>query len=548
MQRFIEHFDGKSFDLIVVGGGITGAAVAYDAALRGLSVALLEKEDFGHATSAATSKLIHGGLRYLANFEWAIVRESLRERRILGNIAPNLVYPLPVMLTCYNEDKANHFRVLKAAMILYDLLSLDKGLTWDKSKQIPLHRTISAATACKLEPVVRKKGLKGAHIYYDCASLNPDRLTLAFIKSAVRHGARVANYAKVTQCLFSGKDVTGVKVQDLINGKTHRINGTLTINCGGPWADEVLGFSMRGEKPKEMIRSEGIHLITRKLTHTHMVAYGKVDNSGFFMVPWRGHTLIGLTDKPYTGHPDQYKVTRESVLDLLQKVNNYLEKTDQLCVDDILFVYGGLRPLVGDAGNQDTRKMSRKYEIYDSADQGIGGFITVEGGKYTTSRNLAQHLLSIAEKKLAKTIAPCRTHRQHLAGCEIKNLPAFLTTAKARFRQHSAVNETTIDSLVRLYGTEYEKVIEMAEKDPALLAPINADGEILAQVVYALKMEMAQTLSDIVFRRTGIGTLGNPGRELIEKIGDMAATYLGWDKTYLAREVATTMKAFEIPT
>lgn len=547
MQRFIEHFDGKSFDLIVVGGGITGATVAYDAALRGLSVALLEKEDFGHATSAATSKLIHGGLRYLANFEWRIVRESLRERRILENIAPNLVYPLPVMLTCYNEDKANHFRVLKAAMILYDLLSLDKGFTWDKSKKIPLHRTISASTARKLEPVIRKESLKGAHIYYDCASLSPDRLTLAFIKSAVRHGACVANYTKVTQCLFKGKDVTGVKVQDLVNGKSYDIKGALTINCGGPWADELLGFSVRGKKPKEMIRSEGIHLITRKLTRAHMVAYGKVDNSGFFMVPWRGHTLIGLTDKPYTDHPDQYKVTRESVVDLLQKVNNYLEKADRLRVEDILFVYGGIRPLVGDPENKDTRKMSRKYEIYDSADQSIGGFITVEGGKYTTSRNLARHLLQVAEKKLGKTIAPCRTHRQHLAGCEIKDLPAFLTTAKARFRQHPVLDETTIDSLVRLYGTEYEKVIEIAGEDPVLLVPINADGEILAQVAYALKMEMARTLSDIVFRRTGIGTLGNPGRKLIEQIGAMAAAHLSWDDTHLAREISTTMKVFEIP-
>ncbi|MFO7559311.1 MAG: glycerol-3-phosphate dehydrogenase/oxidase [Desulfobacterales bacterium] len=544
MERFIENYTGKKFDLIIIGGGITGAAVAYDAASRGLSVALVEKQDFGCATSSATSKLIHGGLRYLANGEFDIVRESLRERRILSNIAPNLVYPSPVMLTCYNTHRINSYWNLKIGMILYDLMSFDKGFTWDKSKKIPSHRTISAENAVRLEPVVRKEGLKGVHIYHDCISLCPERLTLAFIKSAVRQGAGVSNYAKVEGLLFSERNViSGVKVKNLLSGETVEIKGKLVVNCGGPWADKIRGLASDKAGKNLIVRSEGIHMITGKLTRDHIVTYGKSSKIGFFMLPWRGHTLIGLTDKHYAGDPDEYKVTRESILELLDTVNEYLGEEKKLKYEDILFTYGGLRPLVGDT-SQDTRKMSRKYEIYDNTDEGIQGIITVEGGKYTTSRNLAEQVMKLVEKKLKKKPGRCITHKQHLAGCEINELPAFLESIK---QKNPDIDEKTIDWLGRLYGTEYHHVIEMAGEDNTLLASINPDGEILAQVVYALKKEMARTLKDIVFRRTGIGTLGNPGRGLIQKVADIAAEYLGWDEEKKAEEIAGTIQLFTLP-
>ncbi len=544
MERFIEAYSGDVFDLIIVGGGITGAAVAYDAASRGLSVALVEKQDFGWATSSATSKLIHGGLRYLANLEFDIVRESLRERRTLANIAPNLAYPMPGMLTCYNEDTTNNFWVLKVAMVLYDLLSFDKGWTWDKSKKIPSHKTISAKKAIELEPIVEKERLKGAHIYYDCLSLYPERLTLAFIKSAMRQGAKVSNYAKAEGFIFSGRDeISGVKVKNLLSGEYVELKGKLTINCGGPWADEILGLISHKAKEKSIIRSEGIHIITRKLTNDHMVAYSRSNDTGFFMLPWRGHTLIGLTDKQYTGDPDNYKVTKESILELLHNVNAYFNADKKLKVDDILYAYGGLRPLIGEAG-QNTKKMSRKYEIYDNADEGVKGMITVEGGKYTTSRNLAEQVIKLIGKKIERDLGKCLTHKQYLASCDIRNLPAFLDEIK---QKNPDLNEKTIDWLGRLYGTDYHRVIEAAENDTALLEPINSDGEILAQVLYAIKMEMAKTLKDIVFRRTGIGTLGNPGETLLNKVADIAADNLGWAPERRRKEISGTMQALKLP-
>jgi len=544
MERFIEKYSGERFDLIVIGGGITGATVAYDAASRGLSVALVEKKDFGCATSSATSKLIHGGLRYLANLEFDIVRESLRERRILSNIAPNLVYPSPVMLTCYNTNRINSYWNLKIGMVLYDLMSFDKSFTWDKSKKIPFHRTISAEQAAELEPVVKKEGLKGAHIYHDCISLCPERLTLAFIQSAVQKGARVSNYAKAEKFIFTnGNVIDGVKVKNLLSGECVDIKGKLMINCGGPWADEILGLASEKERKKSIVRSEGIHIVTRKLTRNHIVTYGKTSKVGFFMLHWRWHTLIGLTDKLYAGDPDDYRVTRESILELLGTVNEYLGEGKKLRYEDILYTYGGLRPLVGDA-SQDTRHMSRKYEIYDNAVEGIEGMITVEGGKYTTSRNLAEQVLKTVEKKLKKNLGNCVTHKQHLAGCEIHNFPVFLEEIQ---KMNPGINEKTMDCLGRLYGTEYQHVLEMAGNDKMLLSPVNPDGEILAQVVYAIQKEMAKTLKDIVFRRTGIGTLGNPGKELIQKVADIASEYLGWDQERKAKEISGTLQAFELP-
>ncbi len=544
MKRFIENYSGEMFDIIIIGGGITGAAVAYDAASRGLSVALVEKQDFGCATSSATSKLIHGGLRYLANLEFDIVRESLCERKTLSNIAPNLAYPMPVMLTGYNEDLTNNYWVLKVAMIVYDLLSFDKGFTWDKSKKIPSHKTISAKKAMGLEPIVREDGLKGAHIYYDCGSLYPERLTLAFIKSAVQQGAKVSNYAKAEGFIFSGKnEISGVKVKNLLSNEYIELKGKLTINCGGPWADEILGFTSDKARKKAIVRSEGIHIITKKLTNDHVVTYSGPNNTGFFMLPWRGHTLIGLTDKQYTGDLDAYKVTKESILELLDNVNAYLGEKKKLKYEDILYTYGGLRPLVGDE-SQDTKKMSRKYEIYDNADEGIQGMITVEGGKYTTSRNLAEHVIKLVGKKMKKDLGKCDTHKQYLAGCEIKDLPAYLDEIK---KKHPDIGEKTIDWLGRLYGTEYQRVIEMAENDSTLLTPVNPDGEILAQVIYAIKMEMAKNLHDIVFRRTGIGTLGDPGEKLIKKVADIAAESLGWDEERKEKEILVTMQALMVP-
>jgi glycerol-3-phosphate dehydrogenase len=541
MIRFIENHSDKTYDLIVIGGGISGAAVAYEAASQGYSVALVEKGDFGGATSSATSKLIHGGLRYLANFEYGLVRESLKERRTLENIAPNFVYPMPFLVPLYKTLMRSKW-LLEPGMIIYDLLSYDKGFTWDRSKKLPLHHSLSRRKTLEMEPVVNGENLTGSILYYDCANLMPERLTLAFIKSAVKHGAEVANYAKVEDFIREEGRILGVVVRDLLTGITSTMHGRLTINCGGPWADLLLGVARGNPGSQQIRRSEGIHLITRRLTQHFAVGGLTPSGRSCNLIPWRGHTLIGTTDREYTGDPDEYQVTRAKVEEFIGEVNDAFGKPDMIQYSDIRYVYGGLRPLIDDQ-TKDVYKTSRRYEVFDHEQEGMPGLVTVEGGKYTTSRNLAENVLKTVNRIFSQP-SKSVTARKHLAGCEITDLEAFLAQAKSTYADFPA---PTIDFLARIYGTELPAVMEIARSDKQYTFDLDAEGEMPAQVVYAIREEMACTLLDILVRRTGLGTLGNPGTTALETIARIAARELKWDQRRIDQELETANKALCVP-
>jgi len=542
MKRFIENHSGKTYDIVVIGGGITGAAVAYEAASRGLSVALVEKGDFGGATSAATSKMIHGGLRYLANGEFGVVRESLRERRIMENIAPNFVYPLPFLVPLYKSVK-NVKRIMRIGMFLYDLLSYDKGFTWDKAKKLPSHRMLSVEDTLALEKVVNPDGLVGGIAFNDCESIIPERLTLAFIKSAVKHGADVSNYAKVEDFLREPGKIKGVVVRDLLGNKTVNLQGRITINCGGPWADLILDVASGKQAPQHVRRSEGIHIVTSKLVDKYVVGVLTPSGQRCNIMPWRGHSLIGTTDKEYKGDPDDYRVTRQSIEDFISEVNGGFGQPDMVKYQDITYVYGGLRPLIEDQ-TRDVYRTSRRYEIYDNGKDGLEGLISVEGGKYTTSRGLAENVLRAVMKKSGKPYKKSVTAGQYLAGCGIKDINAFVASARAANRD---LPGAAVDYLSRIYGTEFNDVMGIARSDKKYATPLNTDGEMPAQVLYAVKNEMACTLTDILLRRTGIGTLGNPGREVMETVARAAAGELNWNTARTDLELDKATKALSVP-
>ncbi len=542
MIRFVESHDGRKFDIIIIGGGITGAAVAYDAASRGYTVALLEKNDFGGATSAATSKLIHGGLRYLNYLELGLVRESLRERRILENIAPNLVNPLSFMIPNYDTLMTNKW-VIKLAMIFYDVLSFDKTWTWDKIKRLPLHSTISKEKVLKLEPKVRRNKLTGASIYYDCQSIFPERLTLAFIKSAVSYGAMVSNYAYVNGFLYErGKRIAGVKVQDCINNKEIEIKGDLVVNCGGTWADLILNVAEKGESTNQLKRSEGIHIIIDRIANDHAVLCRTRKGRHFFILPWRNHSLIGTTDKEYSGDPDNYRVTGKSINEFLREINDTYGD-GKIRYSDIKYTYGGLRPLVDDQ-TEGTYKSSRKYEIYDNAKEGYEGIITVEGGKYTTSRNLASKVMKLIEKKTGRKPGKSVTAKTYLAGCDVPDLTGFLGDVR---QTNTDFDIKTLDYLGRNFGTEIGKILEIARSKKEFAKPLNSDGEILAEAVYAVREEMALKLTDVLLRRTGFGTLGHPGKDVLKKIADAVAKELGWSEARKKKEIGEAEERLKVP-
>jgi glycerol-3-phosphate dehydrogenase len=541
MERFIGKYKNGHFDLIIIGGGITGAALAYEAGTRGLKVALFEKNDFGAATSSATSKLIHGGLRYLKNLELGLVRESLRERRILSNIAPNFVYPIPFMMPSYRKFKRRKWLML-TAMVMYDMLSYDKGNTSDPTKSLPHFKSCSRSRTLKMEPCVMPQGMTGSTVYYDCQNIFPERLTLAFLKSAEAFGASLSNYARVVSFIRKNDRVEGVRVVDVMTGKEGHFTAPVIVNCAGPWADSVIKSASSENTKHNIRRSEGIHIVTRKICVNHAVTMMTKQSRHIMVMPWRGYSLIGTTDKEYFGNPDDYKVSKKTILGLLEEVNENFRGAD-LKYEDVLFYYGGLRPLA-DNDTENSYESSRKYEIFDNADEGLDGLFTVEGGKYTTSRQLAVDVMKKLQKNFSTKFQEEISYNRPLYGCDINNMEVFLDKLKIDYPDFSMA---TVEYLGKNYGTECHDVLHLARKNAKLAEVLNEDGELLAEVVYALENELALSLADILFRRTGIGTLGNPGKAVVEKVAAVAAAYLNWDEQKRKSEIQLVMKRFLLP-
>ncbi len=544
MIRDIKKMSERQYDLIVIGGGITGAAVAWDASLRGLSVALFEKDDFAHATSSATSKLIHGGLRYLKNFELGLVRESLSERRIMEIISPNFVHPIPFIVPLYGHGMESRLP-FQAALSVYDLLAYDKEDLKDKDKRIKNHSMISGDEVKKLIPGVHTHGLNAGAIYYDCQLSCPERHVLDFMTSAADYGAQLANYAEVVDILKNRNTVVGVKIKDRTNGSQYDIMGQIVVNVTGPWGDITLGMLHRKDVEKRLIRSKGIHLVTRALTKDYSAVLRTKDGRHFFIIPWRGHSLIGTTDRLYKGDPDHFKVSEVDIQGLVDDTNENFPGA-KLKRSDVLYFYGGLRPIVEKDTDIDVYDASRKYEIYDHAkDDNVKGIITVIGGKYTTSRNLARQVVDMIYAKLKRDPAECLTDTTPLYDGATGPFRRYLDKeVKKHARGYSP---EAIENLIYQYGTEHGRVLSVAEGDPSLKEPITEKRpNIMAEVAYAVTDEMALHLDDAVFRRTGLGTIGNPGDAALKRCADLMGKLLGWSAEEKKKEIAWA-KTYFVP-
>jgi len=558
MKRNLEAAAGQRYQLIVVGGGVTGACVARDAAMRGLSVLLLEKDDFAGATSAASSKLIHGGLRYLQNFEIGLVRTSLKERRIWSQNAPHLVQPLTFLLPTRQGGFKSRM-VQSVGLRLYDWLAYDRSREERPEKALPDHKKLSREEVLTLEPGLASDDLTGAMMFYDYQMVSPERLALECILDAVEHGAHVANYAEATRFLHDDNRITGVEVRDrrppapAEGHATYRIEGGLVINAAGPWADLIMGKLREGEPAagpgRHLIRSKGIHLVTRSLTNGHAIAIVD-EHAHFFILPWRGHSLLGTTDTVYQGDPDKVHVSERDIVDFLSVVNRGYPAA-KLRRSDVQFFYAGLRPIVeknpaeetAESDQQDAYTASRAAEVYDhEEEEGLPGVITAIGGKWTTSRNLAESVVVLAVKKLDAGRRPCTTESTPTYGGRMEDFAAFSEAAVA---DHPALPAHAIRHLARNYGSRLDDIATFAENDPALAQPVAKQlPDIAAEIVHAVRHEMAYTLDDVLFRRTGLGTLGSPGRDAVARVADIMGKELGWDAAVRTREIDRVMGKF----
>jgi len=538
----------RPFDLIVIGAGINGAGIARDATLRGLSVLLVDKGDVGAGTTSRSTRLVHGGLRYLEHFEVPLVRESLRERETLLHIAPHLVHPLSFLLPIYEEHKRRP-ALIRVGMMAYDALSLDKSME--------RHRMLSRDEALRREPGLRAEGLRGAAAYYDAQAAYPERLALENALDARRLGAVVLPYMRVTGLERAHGRIVGVTLHDALHETEHRARGGLVVNASGPWVDELLAPAGAGER-RLIGGTKGSHLVVEPFPGAPREAvYAEAVGDGrpYFVVPWNGLYLIGTTDTRYDGDLDAVTATDEEIAYLIEETNGLIPGA-ALTPEQVLYTYAGVRPLPapGVGSGRDTRDegaITRSHVVYDHARrelteaERIEGLVSIVGGKITTYRRLAQEAVDLAVKKLGRKADRCRTHQLPLPGGTAYPFEGF----RERFRVTSGMPLETADRLLRIYGTRAAEALDFADGAPELLEPFDADsGALGVEVVFSLRTELAETLADVVARRTLVGYGAHAGLRAVDAAAEIAVRHLGWSDERAAREVeafrAQTADAF----
>ncbi|HEV2801675.1 MAG TPA: glycerol-3-phosphate dehydrogenase/oxidase [Pyrinomonadaceae bacterium] len=505
----------QRYDLIIIGGGIIGSGIARDAALRGLRVALFEKRDFGGGTTAGSTRLIHGGLRYLEMLDFRLVRLDLRERETLLKIAPHLVKPLRFIVPFYESSLA-HRAKMRLGMILYDLLSFDKSL--------PRHRVLDAAEVRAAEPGLRADNLRGAVAYYDAQVFSPERLCLENLIDAREHGAHVYNYAEVTAAIRSGKTVNGVRVRDTLSatGEEMKVKGRVVVNASGPWFDRVAGNLNAQSKPR-IRTTKGIHIACPPLSRHALVLFSNLDGRLFFVIPLMGYSWIGTTDTDYREDPGAVHASASDVEYLTGSVKEFVP---DIVNTPIHFSNAGVRALVLEEGSESS--LSRMHRISDGEKTGAPGLVSVLGGKLTGYRAIAEEVVDVVCAKLVVKV-PCRTATTPLPGAR----PTPTAVAAA-----SSVDEETAAHLSGLYGSRAVEVMRLAASDSRLrerLAPEYPD--IAAQVVHAVRSEQCLRLSDFILRRTTLGFSDDQGRGAVQEVAALMARELGWTQERVAAEV-----------
>jgi glycerol-3-phosphate dehydrogenase len=535
MRRDLNRLANEVFDLLVIGGGITGAAIARDASLRGLSVALIERNDFAHATSAHNSKLIHGGLRYLRSLELGLVRESLRERRIWQRIAPHIVQPLPFLLPVLDPGFGARAK-LNAGLSLYDLLSFDRGWLDDPDQRLPGHSWLSAQAALACEPCLDSLPVAGAFRYFDAQMYSPERLALECVLDAANNGAAPANHIEANTLLLRNNRIEGANVTDRQTGVTFDTRANVTIVAAGPWADLFLAQAL-GRTTHQLRRSKGIHLIVPPVTRDHALTIA-TEKSHFFVLPWRTGAILGTTDTAFEGDPDTVCATETDIEEFLRFINAHLPAV-RLDRDHVRYAYAGLRPLVDD-GAADTYAASRRAELIDhKIENGPDGLLSVIGGKWTTSRALAQKAVDAALQKLGRKAAACTTAGRRLPGGAIDRVSTFRNEARA----NGAVLPNA-DHLARLYGSRLPTLLAILDRNPDSCCPLSPSGDIGVQIFFAIREEMALTLEDVVMRRTGIGQEGDPGSSALERAATLMAAECGWSEAHRRAEIDSVATIF----
>ena len=521
-QANLNRLAAESVDLLVIGGGITGAGIARDAAMRGISTALVDKSDFGSGTSSVSSRLVHGGLRYLEHRHWRLVFEASHERRTLLRIAPHLVWPRSFIFPIHEGCRVNRW-TLAAGLWLYDLLAAFRN--------VRRHQMLGKRGIRRAEPLIRERGLQGGARYYD-AQCDDARLTLANVRDAHRHGAKVINYAAVERLELADGVVRGAHIVDLVSGEESSIRAHVVVNATGPWTDQIAGI----DPPTTLHTTKGSHVLvprSRVGNHEAVTMISPIDGRVLFAVPWGDFTYLGTTETEMNGSLDEVRATAEDVVYLLRTANAFFPEA-RLTPADVVATWAGVRPLL--KAGDDPNKASREHRIW--ADE--RGLLTIAGGKLTTYRRMAAQVADQVAARLhdidGRPIPPrARTDRHPLPGGETGELQILIAAA-----ENEGLSHDTAAHYVRMHGSETPAVIRLGQTNLRWAKPVvDHLPTTWAQLIYAMRREMALTLGDLLVRRSHI-FYESPDHGLghLAEIVDVAAGEMGWDEDRKRAEVA----------
>ena len=553
MRRDLSHLATADFDVIVIGGGICGAAAAWDAAQRGLSVALLERADFSGATSAESLKVVHGGIRYLQHLDVVRVRESSRERSALLRIAPHLVHPMPFVVPTYGHGMQGS-EALGAAFVILSLLTPDRnrGIA-DPARRVPRGYLVSRGKVLEWFPGLERERLTGAGVFYDGQMFNPPRLVWAFVRSALKAGAAAANYCEVTGFLRRDRRVTGVVVEDRLGGDRFEVRGRAVINAAGPYADALLARSgirpRAGNVPfsrdmalvirRPLVTGRALALQTRYHDPSAVLSRGR---RHIFLVPWLGSTLIGVSSAIWRDAPDALRVTDAEVDGFLAEINE-ADPGLGLTRADVGLVMAGLLPI--DQGNEADGNVSfgkRPLLVDNARTDGVDGLVTAIVNRYTVARGTAEEAVDMVVRKLGRAAPRSRSSVTPLYGGLVRRFDELVRQVAADLPP--GLPAVIAERLAHNHGSAYGDVLREARERSDWNQPIPGTAVLRAEVIHAIRSEMACRLGDCVFRRTDLASTGDPGPVALEAAADLAAGELGWSPARRAEELREVRARF----
>ena len=544
MQRDLRQLADTRFDVLVVGAGFYGVTTAWDAAQRGLSVAIIDKDDFGAATSFNNLKTLHGGLRSLQSLNFTQARLFIRERRALARIVPHLVRPLSFVIPTTRHPRRSKL-IMRIGLAMSDAVARDRnqGLP-DPGTHLPPAQILSRDEALRLNPVVSPNGVTGGALWYDYQMQSTDRVTLSFLLSALDAGATSANYVQAKRFLQEHSRIIGVMAQDRLTGTEFPIRASVVVNAGGPWAASLLqGLPepAQGGPPPRLSRA--MNVITTKVINDH--ACGGVSQGRYlFMVPWRDVAMIGTSHDAHEGSADQLKVTRWDLEVFLKDAREAFPQAS-LSTADVRLVHRGLLPMV--SGDAEHVRLVKESRVVDHSEHGLPGLVSMFGVRYTTARHTAQQAVDAIFRSMGHATPPaCRTAETPLHGGSIVNMDNFLRAVL--LRDVNAVAPNTLRRIAATYGTGYDSVLRIARDVPALARPLGENCDVIgAEILYAAKHEMALKLADAVIRRTEAGAAGHPGSDALERAATIMARAHGWDPARTRSEIEEVENFYRVP-